>query len=61
MADTVPMRRLGTADDVAGVCLFLASPLAAYVTGAAVEVHGGGERPAFRCRHSPDGAEATVA
>ncbi|HUY63947.1 MAG TPA: SDR family oxidoreductase [Acidimicrobiales bacterium] len=47
VADTVPMGRLGTPQDVAGVCLFLASPLAAYVTGAAVEAHGGGESPAF--------------
>jgi NAD(P)-dependent dehydrogenase (short-subunit alcohol dehydrogenase family) len=48
VAETVPMRRLGTPDDVAGVCLFLASPLASYVTGAAVVAHGGGERPAFQ-------------
>ncbi|HMK62566.1 MAG TPA: SDR family oxidoreductase [Acidimicrobiales bacterium] len=47
VADTVPLGRLGTALDVAKVCLFLASPLADYVTGAAVEVHGGGERPAY--------------
>jgi len=47
VADTVPMRRLGTPADVAGVCLFLASPLAGYVTGAGVETHGGGERPAY--------------
>jgi len=47
VAATVPAGRLGTPDDVAGVCLFLASPLAGYVSGAAVETHGGGERPAF--------------
>ena len=28
-------------------CLFLASPLARYVSGANLVVHGGGERPAF--------------
>ncbi len=44
---TVPLGRLGTPADVAGIVLFLASPLAAYVTGAAVEAHGGGEWPAF--------------
>jgi NAD(P)-dependent dehydrogenase (short-subunit alcohol dehydrogenase family) len=38
---------MGTPDDVAGACLFLASPLASYVSGAALEVHGGGEGPAF--------------
>ena len=33
--------------DVADVCLFLASPLARYVTGANVLVHGGGELPRY--------------
>ncbi|HLX89739.1 MAG TPA: SDR family oxidoreductase [Acidimicrobiales bacterium] len=47
VAGTVPLGRLGTPEDVAGVCLFLASSLAGYVTGAAIEAHGGGERPAF--------------
>ena len=44
---TVPLGRLGTPANVAAVCLFLASPLAAYVTGAALEAHGGGEWPAY--------------
>lgn len=35
------LRRLGTADDVARVCLFLASDDAAFVTGAAIPVDGG--------------------
>ena len=48
VARTVPMGRMGTPEDVASVCLFLCSPLAAYVSGAAVEAHGGGERPAYR-------------
>jgi len=47
VAATVPLGRLGEPADVANACLFLASPLAAYVTGAALLVHGGGERPAF--------------
>jgi NAD(P)-dependent dehydrogenase (short-subunit alcohol dehydrogenase family) len=47
MAATVPMGRFGTADDVAGACLFLSSPLAAFVTGAALAVHGGNERPSI--------------
>jgi len=47
VAATVPLGRLGTPADVAGVCLFLVSPLASYVSGAAVEAHGGGEWPAF--------------
>ncbi len=47
VAATVPLGRFGTPADVAGLCLFLASPLAAYVTGANLVAHGGGERPAF--------------
>jgi NAD(P)-dependent dehydrogenase (short-subunit alcohol dehydrogenase family) len=47
VAGTVPLGRLATPDDVAGACLFLASPEASYVSGAALLLHGGGERPAF--------------
>ncbi len=41
LRDAVPLGRLGTADDVAGICLFLASPLSAYVTGAVIDVNCG--------------------
>jgi NAD(P)-dependent dehydrogenase (short-subunit alcohol dehydrogenase family) len=37
----VPVGRLGTPDDVASVALFLASDLAAFVTGTTVHVDGG--------------------
>jgi NAD(P)-dependent dehydrogenase (short-subunit alcohol dehydrogenase family) len=37
----IPLARLGTADDVAGIYLFLASDLSAYVTGAVIDVNGG--------------------
>ena len=47
VAATVPLGRFGTPADIAGLCLFLASPLAAYVTGANLVAHGGGEWPAF--------------
>ncbi len=47
VAATVPLGRFGTPADMTGICLFLASPLAAYVTGANLVAHGGGERPAF--------------
>jgi NAD(P)-dependent dehydrogenase (short-subunit alcohol dehydrogenase family) len=47
VAATIPLERLGTPDDIAGACLFLASPLATWVSGTALVVHGGGERPAF--------------
>lgn len=44
---TVPLGRMGEPDDVGDACLFLASPLARYVSGASLLVHGGGEKPAF--------------
>ncbi len=44
---TVPLGRMGSPDDIANACLYLASPLAAYVSGANLTVHGGGERPAY--------------
>lgn len=47
VAATVPLGRLGEPSDVGDVCLFLASPLARYVSGASVLLHGGGERPTF--------------
>lgn len=37
----IPQRRLGTPADMAGAVLFLASPLAAYVTGQTLIVDGG--------------------
>ncbi|KAJ2890900.1 short-chain dehydrogenase/reductase SDR [Zalerion maritima] len=37
----IPLQRPGTTSDAAGVLLFLASPLASYVTGTCVECTGG--------------------
>jgi NAD(P)-dependent dehydrogenase (short-subunit alcohol dehydrogenase family) len=41
MTSQVPLGRAGTVADVAGVVGFLASPAAAYVTGAVIPVDGG--------------------
>jgi NAD(P)-dependent dehydrogenase (short-subunit alcohol dehydrogenase family) len=53
VASTVPLARLATPDDVADACLFLASPLAGYVSGAALLLHGGGEWPAYLAADGP--------
>jgi NAD(P)-dependent dehydrogenase (short-subunit alcohol dehydrogenase family) len=37
----IPLRRLGSAPDIAGTCIFLASKAAAYITGAEIPVDGG--------------------
>jgi len=37
----IPLRRLGTADDVSGIALFLASDLSAYTSGAVIPADGG--------------------
>ena len=41
IAASVPMNRLGLADDVAGAYLYLASDLSAYITGTCIDVNGG--------------------
>ncbi len=41
IAATIPLGRLGEAEDVARIFLFLASELSAYVTGAVIDVNGG--------------------
>lgn len=40
-AEKIPLRRGGTPDDVANVCVFLASDLSSYVTGQVIPVCGG--------------------
>ncbi|MFD9790558.1 SDR family oxidoreductase [Streptomyces sp. NPDC059070] len=47
VARTVPLGRLAEPSDVGEAAVFLASARAAYITGASLLVHGGGERPAF--------------
>lgn len=39
--DSIPLKRGGTPDDVANLCLFLASDMSAYITGQCINVCGG--------------------
>ena len=41
MIDSVPLKRAGTTEDVAGAVLFLASDLSKYITGQVIGVDGG--------------------
>lgn len=41
MADLIPLRRLGSADEVADAAIWLLSPGAAYITGVVLDVSGG--------------------
>jgi len=50
---TVPLGRMGEPADIASACMYLASPLASYISGANVLVHGGGERPAYQSAATP--------
>lgn len=44
---TVPLGRLALPTEIGDACVFLASSLSSYVSGARLEVHGGGEPPPF--------------
>lgn len=41
ISSRIPLQRMGTRTEIAEACLFLASPLASYVTGATLVVDGG--------------------
>ncbi len=43
---TIPLQRMAVPADIGHACLYLASPLASYVNGTSIVVHGGGEKPA---------------
>lgn len=45
IAQAIPAQRFARADEIAHACLFLASKDSSYVSGAALEVTGGGEWP----------------
>lgn len=47
IAASLPLGRLGRGDDIAGAVLWLCSDAASWVSGARINVDGGGERPLF--------------
>ncbi|MGI9161348.1 MAG: SDR family oxidoreductase [Mycobacterium sp.] len=47
VAATVPLGRLAEPRDIGLAAAFLASDAASYISGASLEVHGGGEPPAY--------------
>jgi NAD(P)-dependent dehydrogenase (short-subunit alcohol dehydrogenase family) len=47
VAATVPVGRMADPTEIADACLFLASELSAFTTGANLVLHGGGERPPY--------------
>lgn len=47
VAATVPLRRLAQPTDIGWAAAFLTSDAASYISGATLEVHGGGEPPAY--------------
>ncbi len=45
IANQIPGKRFARPDEIAHACLFLAAKDSTYISGAALEVHGGGEWP----------------
>ncbi len=40
-AEAIPLKRMGTPEDIADLCLFLASEMSSYITGQVINVDGG--------------------
>ena len=53
VAATIPRGRLAAPSDIGAACVLLASPQSTHITGAVLDVDGGGEWPAFLA-HTPN-------
>ena len=53
-AASIPAGRMGVPEDIGRACLHLASPQASFVSGSALEVHGGGESSLYLAPPTPD-------
>src|SRR5699024_42638 len=53
VAATIPRGKMASPEEIGAACVFLASPLSAHITGAVVNIDGGGEWPAF-LSHTPN-------
>ncbi len=53
VAATIPRGRMASPEEIGAACVFLASPLSAHITGAVLNIDGGGEWPAF-LSHTPN-------
>lgn len=47
VGETLALGRMGVPEEVADVVLFCASPLARWVSGCTIPVHGGGDKPSY--------------
>jgi meso-butanediol dehydrogenase/(S,S)-butanediol dehydrogenase/diacetyl reductase len=41
IVDTIPMKRAATDEEVAGLIVYLCSPIAEYITGQSINIDGG--------------------
>lgn len=53
VAQTIPRGQMANPNEIGSACVFLASPLATHITGAVINIDGGGEWPAFLA-HTPN-------
>lgn len=59
VAATIPRGVFAQPEEIGRACLMLASPLASHITGAVLNVDGGGEWPAF-LQHTPNATPASA-